>query len=63
MTELVLQVLQRKREELRDGWEEGDHTAESAEGTVQLNSAALAQAKTLAWVCKLDFETMKGELE
>lgn len=63
MTELVLQVVQQKRQALRDAWEDGLHTAESAEGTVQLNSAALAQARVYKWLLELDLETMKGELE
>lgn len=57
------QVLPSKRRQLHEMWEQGSLTAESIEGTMQLNAKAIGEAKTLAWIIELDFTTFEGEIK
>jgi hypothetical protein len=57
------QVLPAKRTELHIRWENGDYTAESNEGTMQLNAKAVAEAGVLRWFQELNFEQFIGELK
>lgn len=57
------QILPAKRQELHLRWENGDYTAESKDGTMQLNAKALAESATLRWMQEMDFETFIGEIK
>ena len=56
-------ILPAKRALLHRAWEEGSLTAESAEGTMQMNAKAIGEARTLAWVSEIEFSTFEGELK
>lgn len=63
VTELLRQrLLPKVRESLRDAWEAGNITAESVEGTAQLNATAIGRAGALRWLEQMTFEQMREEL-
>lgn len=63
MTRRVLKVLELWREEERDKWEDGALTAESNDGTMQLNAEAIGRCRLIKKILDLDHEELQKELE
>ena len=49
-TRAQIYFLQAELLELLEGWGSGNYTAESVEGTVQLNSEALGKYQQMSWI-------------
>ena len=43
-------------------WANGEFTSESADGTVQLNSAAIGKTRTLAYLTNMTYEDLVEDL-
>ena len=63
ITKVVREVLQKKREELRQAWEGGSFTDYAVETTALVNVGNLGTCKGYAFVAELDFEQLTTELE
>lgn len=50
------------RKALHEAWEAGNLTAESVEGTAQLNARAIGEAKAWRKIEQMTYEDMEGEL-
>ncbi len=50
MTQELIKSLLESRADIKEAWSSGVYTAESADGTVQLNSKALGQLESLEGV-------------
>ena len=57
------EILLPRLQELHRKWEAGDFTAESMEGTMQLNASAVGAAGVLRFLLEMDLEQLKGELD
>jgi hypothetical protein len=62
VTQGVFTWLEKLIQEDHRKWEDGLLTAESYEGTLQLNSEAIGRCKVLRTILELDFEQLQGEL-
>ena len=63
VTQAFRKMLERLREEERDKWEDGLLTAESKDGTLQLNAEAIGRCRTLATLLGWDGDDYQQELE
>lgn len=55
-------VLERKRQELKDRWEDGVIIELSKDEQMLRNAAAIGQAGAYKFLAQLDYETFKGEV-
>ena len=63
VTKAVRDLLQAKREELRQQWEGGSFSDYSVETTVLVNVGNLGTCKGYAFVAELDFQTYSDEVD
>lgn len=63
VTKVVREVLQKKREELRQQWEGGSFTDYKLETTALVNVGNLGTCKGYAFVAELDYEQLTTELD
>lgn len=63
VTKAVRELLEKKREELRQQWEGGSFTDYSAETTVLVNVGNLGTCKGFAFVSELDYQTYLSEVD
>lgn len=63
VTRLVRQLLQRKRQLLKDRWESGSLTDWEKNTHVILNAAAIGECKAYAWLTELEFDDLEGEMD
>ncbi len=63
LTVLLRELLEKKREELRQQWEGGSFTDYAAETTALINVGNLGTCKGYAYVTGLTYEQLKGEVE
>jgi hypothetical protein len=62
VTQDFKKLLKYKREDIKERWANGNFTAESADGTKQLNAEALGWVWMLEQVLALDYEGLVQEL-
>lgn len=62
VTREVRAILERKRDELRRGWEGGSFSDYTRDGTVLVNVGNLGTCKGYAFVSELDWEVFQGEM-
>mgnify|MGYP003653856186 CR=1 FL=1 len=63
VTQQVMQMLQAKRETLRQQWEGGSFTDYAKDTTALVNVGNLGTCKGFAFVTDLDYETLIGEID
>ena len=62
-TQAVMEILERKREEMRRGWEGGSYTDYDAQAMALINVGNIGTCKAYAYVQELDYETYLTELD
>lgn len=62
VTEAVLELLKRRREERRDQWESGQVLELAQDAQMLRNAAAIGECTAYRYLCDLTFEQLQGEL-
>lgn len=63
MTEALRDLLPKKRQELKDKWEDGDILALAKDEQMLRNAAAIGECHGYKFVEELDFEKLQMEIE
>ena len=63
VTEVIREALRRKRQELKDRWEDGIVLELSKDEQMLRNAAAIGQAQAYKFLQEMNFEQLKGEME
>jgi hypothetical protein len=62
VTEVIRAALRRKRQELKDEWENGNVLALSQDEQMLRNAAAIGQAQAFRFLQEMTFEQLQGEM-
>lgn len=63
VTELVRKALDARRQGRKDDWETDNIPAATSDEWLLKNAANIGECKAYKFLCELDYDTLRGELE